>query len=81
MSCLKLASLISSKESLSQSAAALSGSFAPDFQFESLEIHKIVPRFSNLNLEQNLSLTALAIDSELPNYKLKKYWGTVNHEM
>ena len=60
--------------------AALSGSFAPTYRFENLEIlrsrwrlcrltdaacplrvHKVFLQFSNLNLEQNPSLTALAI--------------------
>ena len=54
------------KEPLNQSAAALSGSFAPAYRFENLEIHKVFLRFSNLNLEQNPSLTALAIESEVP---------------
>jgi transposase-like protein len=49
------------KEPLNKLAAALSGSFAPTFQFENLEIHKVFLQFSNLNLEQNPSLTALAI--------------------
>jgi hypothetical protein len=49
------------KEPLKKSAAALSGSFAPTFRFENLEIHKVFLQFSNLNLEQNSSLTALAI--------------------
>ena len=50
-----------SKEPLNQSAAALSGSFAPTFRFENLEIRKGFLQFPNLNLEQNPSLTALAI--------------------
>ena len=49
------------KEPLNQSAAAVSGSFAPTYWFENLEIHKVFLRFPNLNLEQNPSLTALAI--------------------
>jgi hypothetical protein len=49
------------KEPLNQSAAALSGSFAPTYRFENLEIRKGFLQFSNLNLEQNPSLTALAI--------------------
>ena len=49
-----------SKEALNKSAAADSGSFVPTFRFENLEIHKVFLRFSNLNLEQNPSLTALA---------------------
>ena len=53
-------------EPLNQSAAALSGSFAPAYRFENLEIHKVFLRFPNLNLEQNPSLTALAIESEDP---------------
>ena len=48
------------KESLNKSAAALSGSFAATFRFENLEIHKVFLRFSNLDLRQNLSLSALA---------------------
>ena len=51
---------------LKQSAAALSGSFVPTDRFENLEIHKGFLRFPNLNLEQNPSLTALAIESEFP---------------
>ncbi|MDY4231128.1 MAG: hypothetical protein SOX74_03475, partial [Candidatus Faecousia sp.] len=42
------------------------GSFVPAYRFENLEIHKVFLRFPNLNLEQNPSLTALAIESELP---------------
>ena len=49
------------KEPLNKSAAALSGSFAQTFRFENLEIHKVFLQFPNLNLEQNPSLTALAI--------------------
>ena len=41
------------REPLNQSAAALSGSFAPTFRFENLEIRKVFLQFSNLNLEQN----------------------------
>ena len=48
-------------EPLNKSAAALSGSFAPAYRFENLEIRKVFLRFPNLNLEQNPSLTALAI--------------------
>ena len=40
-----------SKEPLNQSAAALSGSFAPTDRFENLEIRKGFLRFPNLNLE------------------------------
>ena len=73
------------REPLNQSAAALSGSFAPTYRFENLEIlrsrwrlcrltdaacplrvHKVFLQFPNLNLEQNPSLTALAIESEVP---------------
>ena len=50
-----------SKEPLKKSAAALSGSFAPTDRFENLEIHKGFLQFSNLDLEQNPSLTTLAI--------------------
>ena len=39
------------KEPLNQSSAALSGSFAPTFRFENLEIRKGFLQFSNLNLE------------------------------
>ena len=53
-------------EPLNQSAAALSGPFAPTYRFENLEIHKVFLRFPNLNLEQNPSLTTLAIESEVP---------------
>ena len=53
-------------ESLNQSAAALSGSFVPADRFENLEIRKGFLRFPNLNLEQNPSLIALAIESEVP---------------
>ena len=49
------------KEPLNKSRAALSGPFAPTYQFENLEIHKGFLQFPNLNLEQNPSLTALAI--------------------
>lgn len=47
------------RESLNKSAAD-SGSFAPTFRFENLEIHKVFLRFSNLILQQNLSPIALA---------------------
>ena len=53
-------------EPLNQSAAALNGPFAPTYWFENLEIHKGFLQFSNLNLEQNPSLIALAIESEVP---------------
>ena len=46
-------------EPLNKSTAALSGSLAATFRFENLEIHKVFLRFSNLDLRQNLSLTAL----------------------
>jgi hypothetical protein len=49
------------REPLNKSAAALNGSFAPTYRFENLEIHKVFLQFPNLNLEQNPSLTALAI--------------------
>ena len=49
------------KEPLNKSSAALSGSFAPTDRFENFEIHKVFLQFPNLNLEQNPSLTALAI--------------------
>ena len=49
------------KEPLNKSTAAVSGSFSPTYRFENLEIHKVFLRFPNLNLEQNPSLTALAI--------------------
>ena len=39
------------REPLKKSAAALSGSFAPTYWFENLEIHKVFLRFPNLNLE------------------------------
>ena len=58
------------REPLNKSAAALSGSFAPTFRFENLEIRKGFLQFSNLNLEQNPSLTALAIESEVPSFQL-----------
>ena len=48
-------------EPLNKSAAALSGPFAPTYRFENLEIRKGFLRFPNLNLEQNPSLTTLAI--------------------
>ena len=52
------------------SAAALSGVFAPTDRFENLEIRKGFLRFPNLNLEQNPSLTTLAIESELPELRI-----------
>ena len=58
------------REPLNKSAAALSGSFAPTYWLENLEIHKGFLRFPNLNLEQNPSLAALAIESELPKKKI-----------
>ena len=54
------------KEPLNQSSAALSGSFVPTYRFENLEIRKEFLQFPNLNLEQNPSLTVLAIESEFP---------------
>ena len=48
-------------EPLNQSSAALSGPFAPTYRFENLEIRKGFLQFPNLNLEQNPSLTTLAI--------------------
>ena len=39
------------KEPLNKLAAALSGSFAPTYWFENLEIHKVFLQFPNLNLE------------------------------
>ena len=39
------------KEPLNKSAAAVSGSFAPTYWFENLEIRKGFLRFPNLNLE------------------------------
>ena len=50
-----------SKEPLNKSSAALSGPFSPTYRFENLEIRKGFLRFPNLNLEQNPSLTTLAI--------------------
>ena len=52
---------IKAREPLNKSAAALSGTFAPTYWFENLEIHKVFLQFPNLNLGQNPSLTALAI--------------------
>ena len=57
---------------MNQSAAALSGSFAPAYRFENLEIRKGFLHFSSLNLEQNPSLTALAIESEIPKNQYEK---------
>ena len=54
------------REPLNKSTAALSGSFAPTDRFENLEIRKGFLQFPNLNLEQNPSLTTLAIQSEVP---------------
>jgi hypothetical protein len=70
-------------EPLNQSAAAFSGSFAPTCRFENLEIRKGFLRFPNLNLEQNPSLTALAIESELPltfNRRIRAIQPSVEHE-
>ena len=53
-------------EPLNQSAATLSGSFAPTDRLENLEIRKGFLRFPNLNLERNPSLTTLAIESVVP---------------
>ena len=54
------------REPRNKSAAARSGSFVPTDRFENLEIHRVFLQFPNLNLEQNPSLTALAIESEVP---------------
>ena len=43
-----------------KSSAVLNGSFVPTVQFEKLEIHKVVLRFSNFHSCQNLSLITLA---------------------
>ena len=59
------------REALKKSAAALSGSFVPAYRFENIEIHKGFLQVSNLNSEQNPSLTTLAISSELPRNLLK----------
>ena len=40
--------------------------FFPTFRFENLEIRKGFLRSPNLSLEPNPSLTALAVESELP---------------
>ena len=65
------------REPLNQSAAALSGSFVPAYRFENLEIHKVFLQFPNLNLEQNPSLTALAIESEVPWHMPRKMSSTI----
>ena len=59
-------SFMVAREPLNRSSAALSGPFAPTDWFENLEIRKGFLQFSNLNSEQNPSLTALAIESEVP---------------
>ena len=63
--------MIKNKGISEQIAAALSGSFAATFRLENLEIHRVFLQFSNLNLQQNLSLTALAIYSELPKKEMQ----------
>ena len=50
---------MNAKEPLNKSALALSESLAATYQFENFEIHKEFLRLSNLDLRQNLSLTAL----------------------
>lgn len=57
-SCIVLGTDI--RKFLSQSAAALSGSFPSAYRFKNLEMHKVLLLFSNLNLRLNLSQTALA---------------------
>ena len=47
-------------ESQNRSSAAFAGSFAPMLRFETLEIHRVFLRISNLALSQNLSPKALA---------------------
>jgi len=47
-------------------ASAFAGYFSPIHRFEKFEVHKVFQKFPNLNLEQNPSLTALAIESEVP---------------
>ena len=51
---------------MNQSAAALSGSFAPTDRFENLEIRKGFLQVPSLNSGQNPSLTALVISSKIP---------------
>ena len=55
-------------EPLKKSAAALSGSLSQLI----LKIHKIFLRVPTLNLEQNPSLTALAIESEVPEKRQER---------
>ena len=47
------------KESLIISSAVAVGSFVPTLRFETLEIHKVCLRISNLDLAQNLSPSTL----------------------
>lgn len=46
-------------ETLNKSPAVAGGSFAPTMQIEKLEIHTVFLHFSNFNLGQNLSPSAL----------------------
>ena len=48
------------REPLNKSTAAAGGSFAPTYQFEKWEIHKVFLYFPNFDLRQNLSPSALA---------------------
>ena len=63
-------SVISDTGYFGVSSLFLCGSFAPTDRFENLEIRKGFLQFSNLNLEQNPSLTTLAIESEVPLIKI-----------
>ena len=57
-------------ESLIISSAVAAGSFVPALRFETLEIHKVCLRISNLDLCQNLSSSTLAeITSDSLNAK------------
>ena len=53
-------------ESLNKSTPVLGGSFAATFWLENIKIHKEFLRFSNLNLQKNLSTIPLHVYSDLP---------------
>jgi len=61
------------------SSAVIGGSFAPTYQFEKLEIHKVCLSFPNFNLGQNLSPLTLA--DKLPAALAECYHPAVGYTM
>ena len=73
------------KESLIISSAVAAGSFVPALRFETLEIHKVCLRISNLVLCQNLSPSTLAeitsdsLNAKTPELSLKRVSSSVSN--